>query len=196
LIACISFLSVYVFSSLQSMQGRTPYCLARWLLRTANVDHLSIRKLQNTYNSFATNYCDGNYSLQAKLEEKVGGDGFTSAELGGVSSDVVISFTYHAIQRLQERFGVAFAELKNLLHNFFNFESFSASGKRNWRMLIPLRYCLVGTFEGNCFVVKTVFFNIMENMKRGTREVRRLRVADISCPPIIGTVNAPRLGTR
>ena len=115
----------------------------------------------------------------------MGGEGFTSTELAGASSDVVISFTYHAIQRLRERFGMAFSELKNLLHNSFNFESFLVSGKRNWRMLIPLRYCFVGTFEGNCFVVKTVFFNLAESMKRETREIRRLRITDISCPPIL-----------
>jgi hypothetical protein len=33
-------------------------------------------------------------------------------------------------------------------------------------------------------------------MKKGTREVRRLRVADISCPPILGTVNAQHFATR
>jgi hypothetical protein len=124
----------------------------------------------------------------------VGGDGFTSAELAQASSDVVVSFTYHAIQRLQERFGVAFAELKNLLHNFFNFESFSVSGKRNWKMLIPLRYCFVGTFEGNCFVVKTVFFNLNENIRKGTHEVRRLRITDISFPPVFETETRPRAG--
>lgn len=126
----------------------------------------------------------------------MGGAGFTSTELAGAYSDVVISFTHHAIQRLQERFGVAFAELKKLLHNFFDFEAFSASGKRNWRMLIPLRYCFVGTFEGNCFVVKTVFFNLTERMKRCTREVRRLRITDISCPPTLGNVNVSHFETR
>jgi len=123
----------------------------------------------------------------------VGGVGFTSAELVGASSDVVISFTHHAIQRLQERFGVALAELSKLLHNFFNFECFSTSGKGNWRMLIPLRYCLVGTFEGNCFVVKTVFFNLADRIKKCAHEVRRLRIKDISCPHICGSESTPRI---
>lgn len=105
-----------------------------------------------------------------------------STELVGTSSDVVVSFTHHALQRLRERFGVVISELKNLLHNFFDFESFSSSGKRHWRMLIPLRYYFVGTFEGKCFVVKTVFFNITECLKRSTGEVRRLRITDINCP--------------
>jgi hypothetical protein len=53
--------------------------------------------------------------------------------------------------------------------------------------MIPLRYCLIGTFEGNCFVVKTVFFNLTERMKKCTHEVRRLRIRDISCPRMFGS---------
>jgi hypothetical protein len=87
------------------------------------------------------------------------------------------------MQRLQERFGMAVNELRKLLHNFFNFESFFVSGKTHWRMMIPLRYCFVGTFEGKCFVVKTVFFNLSQRVRRGIGEVKRLRIMDINCPP-------------
>jgi hypothetical protein len=115
--------------------------------------------------------------------ERTGGDDFTSAQLAGATSDVVVSFTRHAMQRLQERFGIAVNELRKLLHNFFSFESFSTGGKKHWRMMIPLRYCFVGTFEGKCFVVKTVFFNISEGFRRRVGEVKRLRIMDINCPP-------------
>ncbi len=115
--------------------------------------------------------------------ERTGGDDYTSTQFAGADSDVVVSFTRHAMQRLQERFGIAINELRKLLHNFFNFESFSASGKTHWRMMIPLRYCFVGTFEGKCFVVKTVFFNLSQSVRRGVGEVKRLRIMDINCPP-------------
>lgn len=115
--------------------------------------------------------------------EGMGGDDSTSARSVGGVSDVVVSFTRHAMQRLQERFGMAVNELRKLLHNFFDFESFFASGKTHWRMMIPLRYCFVGTFEGRCFVVKTVFFNISQSVRRGVGEAKRLRIMDINCPP-------------
>ncbi|WXG44763.1 MAG: hypothetical protein WED04_12150 [Promethearchaeati archaeon SRVP18_Atabeyarchaeia-1] len=105
-----------------------------------------------------------------------------SPESAAWLTDVDVNFTRHAARRLRERFGVAFDELKKLLHNFFNFESFSISGQTHWRMVVPLRYCFIGTFEGNCFVVKTVFFNINQTARRALGKVKRLRVRDISYP--------------
>jgi hypothetical protein len=108
-----------------------------------------------------------------------------SAESTDAASDVEISLTWHAAHRLRERFGVALDELKKLLHNFFNFESFSVSGQTHWRMVIPLRYCFIGTFEGNCFVVKTVFFNITQSAGRALGRVRRLRISEVNYPSLI-----------
>lgn len=107
-----------------------------------------------------------------------------SAEPADAASDVDVSFTRHAAHRLRERFGVALEEMKQLLHNFFNFESYSVSGQTDWRMVVPLRYCFVGTFEGNCFVVKTVFFNINQGARRFLGKVRRLRIRGISYPTL------------
>jgi hypothetical protein len=104
------------------------------------------------------------------------------AEFHGGASDVEVSFTRHAVHRLRERFGVALDEMKKLIHNFFNFESYSVSGQTNWMMVVPLRYCFVGTFEGNCFVVKTVFFNINQGTRRFLGKVRRLRISDVNYP--------------
>ena len=105
-----------------------------------------------------------------------------SGESTGVASDIDVSFTRHATSRLRERFGIALEEMKQLLHNFFNFESYSVSGQTDWMMVVPLRYCFVGTFEGNCFVVKTVFFNINQGARRFLGKVRRLRIRDIKYP--------------
>ena len=107
-----------------------------------------------------------------------------SASFRDAGGGVEVSFTRHAMHRLRERFGVALDELKKLLHNFFNFESYSVSGQTNWKMVVPLRYCFIGTFEGNCFVVKTVFFNINQNARRVLGKVKRLRITDISCPTL------------
>ncbi|WXG47389.1 MAG: hypothetical protein WED05_12140 [Candidatus Atabeyarchaeum deiterrae] len=108
----------------------------------------------------------------------------TSVKMTDSISDVQVSFTQHALQRLQERFGAALDILGKLLHNSFSFESFSAGGKTNWRMIIPLRFCLIGAFEQDWFVVKTVFFNISQTQAKRVSGVKRLRIINISVPPL------------
>nr|MDO8100816.1 hypothetical protein [Candidatus Njordarchaeota archaeon] len=108
---------------------------------------------------------------------------FGAIEVGFPFTDIEISLTLHAMQRLNERFGVTLRELGKLRNNYFDFESFSASGKTHWRMIVPLRFCFIGTFEGNCFVVKTVFFNLSQSIRKQIGKFRRLRITNIMCRP-------------
>jgi len=119
-----------------------------------------------------------------------------SAGLADADSEVEVSFTRHAMHRLRDRFGLALDELKKLVHNFFNFESYSVSGKTDWKMVVPLRYSFIGTFEGNCFVVKTVFFNINQNAKRVLGKVKRLRITEINYPTLDEANYPPDLDER
>jgi len=109
---------------------------------------------------------------------------FDAVEARFPFAEVEVSLTLHAMQRLNERFGVNLGELDKLRNNYFDFESFSANGKTNWRMIVPLRFCFIGTFEENCFVVKTVFFNLSQGARKQIGGFRRLRVTNIVCPQI------------
>jgi len=109
---------------------------------------------------------------------------FGAIEVGFPYTDIEVSLTLHALQRLNERFGLTLGELNKLRNNYFDFESFSASGKTHWRMIVPLRFCFIGTFEGNCFVVKTVFFNLSRSIRKQIGKFRRLRITNILCRPV------------
>jgi hypothetical protein len=111
--------------------------------------------------------------------------------------DIELDFTYHALHRLSERFGLTFRELGKLCDNYFEAERSSTKlaswrivipfgfSLNTWKMAIPCKVSFIGRLDGSSHftvttLIKTALSDVEDNL--AFTKVRTVHVSAVQFP--------------